>query len=122
MKEGMEEVRNARKMRLEHEELKKKQGFAGNVSRTHERDEIERLQGIIAQLQANSGSRINSRVAKKGEGDSNYELEFNLHQAETRIASLEQELQEKAKSYARELAMLRMKVAEKEAVMDGYRS
>jgi hypothetical protein len=33
---------------------------------------------------------------------------------------LEQELDEKSRAYARELAMLRMKLAEKEAVMDGY--
>ena len=91
----------------------------GKGSRSQERDEIERLQGIIAQLQ--SSSRTGSRGGK-GDGSTNYELEFKLHQAETRISSLEQELQENSRSYARELAMLRMKVAEKEAVMNGFRT
>ena len=53
-------------------------------------------------------------------GEADFELEFKLHQAETRVASLEAELQEKSRSFARELATLRMRLAEKEAVMDGY--
>jgi|LakMenEpi03Aug12_release.lakeMendotaPanAssembly.Ray.scaffolds.fasta_scaffold5681229_1 hypothetical protein len=58
------------------------------------------------------------KSTKEGEGfgggtGNNYELEFKLHQAETRIASLEEELQDKSRSYARELAMLRMRLAEK---------
>lgn len=72
MKQGMEEVRNARKMKLELEELKKKQGFVGGkASRTQQRDQIERLQGIIAQMQNSRGA---SRGGGKGDGDTNYEL------------------------------------------------
>ncbi len=51
-----------------------------------------------AKMQASSYSSTS-----KGENkdESLYELQFKLHQAETRIKSLEEELEEKSRSYGR---------------------
>lgn len=78
MREGMEEVRNARKTRLELEELKKgregREGEFRGSSRSHNRDEIERLQGIIAQLQANSKLGMSTGDGFGNNNNNNYEL------------------------------------------------
>lgn len=59
------------------------------------------------------GSTSSSRTGEEHKDQSIYELEFKLHQAETRIQSLEEELEEKSRSYGRELAMFKMKLVEK---------
>jgi hypothetical protein len=66
------------------------------------------------------GSSYSSKNGEDHKDQSLYELEFKLHQAETRIQSLEEELEEKSKSYGRELAIFKMKLVEKEAVFNGY--
>lgn len=122
MKDGMEEVRNARNTKLELEELKKKGTVSSGGSSAY-KEEINRLQMIIAELQRNQGSSMKgvnvSNVSSGSKGNS-YELEFKLYQAETRIESLEQELEQRSKSYARELATYKLKIAEKEAILDGF--
>jgi hypothetical protein len=75
MKDGMEEVRNARKMRVELEEMKKRDlgnGGSRTTSRGQDREEITRLQGIIAQLQAQGSGRTGSKAKDYGDGGSNY--------------------------------------------------
>lgn len=52
MKDGMEEVRQARKQKLELEEMKRRGGsnpnFSSSTGSRADREEIERLQRIIA--------------------------------------------------------------------------
>ena len=78
MREGMEEVRSARKMRLELEELKKgREGEYRGSSRGQSREEIERLQGIIAQLQSSNkfgGSTREGDGFGNNANNNNYEL------------------------------------------------
>ncbi len=66
------------------------------------------------------GSSYSSKSGEDDKGQSMYEMEFRLHQAQNRIQSLEEELEEKSRSYGRQLAMFKMKLAEKEAVFNGY--
>jgi hypothetical protein len=66
------------------------------------------------------GSSYSTKSKNNDKDESLYELQFKLHQAETRISSLEEELEEKSRSYGRELAMFKMKLVEKEAVLNGY--
>ena len=56
MKEGMEEVRNARNTRLELEQLKKRGGSMQSQGGSAYKEEIDRLQKIIADLQRNQAS------------------------------------------------------------------
>ena len=67
MENGMDEVRNARNTRLELEETKKKVGY-GSGSSSGYKEEIDRLQKIIADLQRNQHS---STASKKGMNVSN---------------------------------------------------
>jgi hypothetical protein len=126
MKDGMEEVRQARKYKLELEDMKKRGGNmhqSTSHSNKNERDEIERLQRIIAELQMQQSAKMQGSSYSSNNGDKDqslYELQFKLHQAETRIQCLEEELEEKSRSYGRELAMFKLKLVEKEAVLNGY--
>lgn len=109
MKDGTDEVRSARQTRIQLEQLKRRAINYGS-SNNSQNDEIVRLQRIIADLQKSKGNMQISNVSAVSNGNS-YELEFRLHQAQTRVESLEQELQERAKAYAREIAMYKLKVA-----------
>ena len=94
MKDGMEEVRQARKYKLELEDMKKRDGNmhqSTGHSNKNEREEIERLQRIIAELQMQQSAKMQGSSYSSNNGDKDqslYELQFKLHQAETRIQSL----------------------------------
>ncbi len=76
----MEEVRHARKYKLELEEMKKRGGNTGlhTSSSRNDREEIERLQRIIAELQMQQSAKMkgSSYSSKNGEekDQSVYEL------------------------------------------------
>ena len=88
----MEEVRVARQNKLELEEFRKKDVGQRMVNSRHggaDKAEIERLQGIIAELQQRNLKSSKGSLSGSGAGEGgNFELEFKLHQAETRVASL----------------------------------
>lgn len=68
--------------------------FSNSTGSRADREEIERLQRIIAELQMQQSAKMkgSSYSSKNGEDkdQSVYELEFRLHQAQTRIQSLEE--------------------------------
>ena len=69
MKDGMDEVRNARQMRIELQELKKKGNHhfhGGNHSA--QKQEIQRLQKVIAELQMKNGKNMN--ISNVSDGNS----------------------------------------------------
>lgn len=87
MSSGMSEVKQAQQTKLELEELKKRSMGHGRACTEHT-EEIARLQRIIAESQRNQKGGVQFSNVSNNSNANNYELEFKLHQAETRIESL----------------------------------
>ena len=84
--------------------------------------EIIRLQTIIKELQNDLANKRPISAEKKALKTEILELEVKYQKSKARIASLQLELDNSAKTYAKEIAALKLILAEKEALIENMRA
>ncbi|EAR89988.1 C2 domain protein (macronuclear) [Tetrahymena thermophila SB210] len=80
--------------------------------------EIAKLERVIADLQNQLNLKKPQTVMDADWENEKAEFEIKLYKAHARIEALQEELTENAKNYAKEIAQLKLVVAEKQAMLD----
>ena len=94
----------------------------GNIELEKSKKEITRLQTIINELQNDLSNKRPISAEKKELQNEILELEVKYQKANARISSLQKELESSAKNYAKEIAALKLILAEKEALIENMRA
>ena len=94
----------------------------GNIELEKSKKEIARLQTIINELQNDLSNKRPISAEKKELQNEILELEVKYQKANARINSLQKELESSAKNYAKEIAALKLILAEKEALIENMRA
>ena len=94
----------------------------GNIELEKSKKEINRLQTIINELQNDLSNKRPISAEKKELQNEILELEVKYQKANARISSLQKELESSAKNYAKEIAALKLILAEKEALIENMRA
>ena len=94
----------------------------GNIELEKSKKEINRLQTIIKELQNDLNNKRPISAEKKELQNEILELEVKYQKANARISSLQKELESSAKNYAKEIAALKLILAEKEALIENMRA
>lgn len=94
----------------------------GNQELEKSKKEISRLQTIITELQRDLSSKRPISAEKKELQNEILELEVKYQKANARVDSLQKELDNAAKNYAKEIAALKLILAEKEALIENMRA
>jgi hypothetical protein len=94
----------------------------GNVELEKSKKEIARLQTLINELQNDLSNKRPISAEKKELQNEILELEVKYQKANARISSLQKELETSAKNYAKEIAALKLILAEKEALIENMRA
>ncbi|MCQ2818064.1 MAG: hypothetical protein MJ252_12430 [archaeon] len=93
----------------------------GNAELEKSKKEIERLQTLVNELQEDLRNKRPISAEKKDLQNEILQLEVNCHKAQARIKSLEEELESTTRNNAKEIAALKMILAEKEALIENMR-
>ena len=94
----------------------------GNIELERSKKEVARLQTIISELQNDLNNKRPISAEKKELQNEILELEVKYQKANARISSLQKELETSAKNYAKEIAALKLILAEKEALIENMRA
>jgi hypothetical protein len=94
----------------------------GNIELEKSKKEVARLQNIISELQHDLNNKRPISAEKKELQNEILELEVKYQKANARISSLQKELETSAKNYAKEIAALKLILAEKEALIENMRA
>ena len=94
----------------------------GNIELEKSKKEVARLQNIISELQSDLNNKRPISAEKKELQNEILELEVKYQKANARISSLQKELDTSAKNYAKEIAALKLILAEKEALIENMRA
>ena len=94
----------------------------GNMELEKSKKEVARLQTIIRELQNDLNNKRPISAEKKELQNEILELEVKYQKANARISSLQKELESSAKNYAKEIAALKLILAEKEALIENMRN
>jgi len=94
----------------------------GNIELERSKKEVARLQTIISELQNDLNNKRPISAEKKELQNEILELEVKYQKANARISSLQKELESSAKNYAKEIAALKLILAEKEALIENMRA
>ena len=94
----------------------------GNIELEKSKKEIARLQTVINELQNDLHNKRPISAEKKELQNEILELEVKYQKANARISSLQKELDSSAKTYAKEIAALKLILAEKEALIENMRA
>ena len=94
----------------------------GNIELEKSKKEVARLQTIINELQNDLSNKRPISAEKKELQNEILELEVKYQKANARINSLQKELDSSAKNYAKEIAALKLILAEKEALIENMRA
>ena len=94
----------------------------GNIELEKSKKEVARLQTIINELQNDLSNKRPISAEKKELQNEILELEVKYQKANARISSLQKELESSAKNYAKEIAALKLILAEKEALIENMRA
>ena len=94
----------------------------GNIELEKSKKEVARLQNIISELQSDLNNKRPISAEKKELQNEILELEVKYQKANARISSLQKELDNSAKNYAKEIAALKLILAEKEALIENMRA
>ena len=94
----------------------------GNIELEKSKKEIARLQTIVRELQNDLNNKRPISAEKKELQNEILELEVKYQKANARINSLQKELETSAKNYAKEIAALKLLLAEKEALIENMRA
>ena len=94
----------------------------GNIELERSKKEIARLQTLINELQNDLSNKRPISAEKKELQNEILELEVKYQKANARISSLQKELESSAKNYAKEIAALKLILAEKEALIENMRA
>jgi len=94
----------------------------GNTELEKSKKEISRLQTIINELQNDLSNKRPISAEKKELQNEILELEVKYQKANARISALQKELESSAKNYAKEIAALKLILAEKEALIENMRA
>ena len=93
----------------------------GNTELEKSKKEISRLQTIINELQNDLSNKRPISAEKKELQNEILELEVKYQKANARISALQKELESSAKNYAKEIAALKLMLAEKQALIENMR-
>ena len=94
----------------------------GNIELEKSKKEITRLQKIIDELKNDLSNKRPISAEKKELEYEISDLEVKYQKANARISSLQKELESSAKNYAKEIAALKLILAEKEALIENMRA
>jgi hypothetical protein len=94
----------------------------GNIELEKSKKEVARLQTIVNELQNDLNNKRPISAEKKELQNEILELEVKYQKANARISSLQKELETSAKNYAKEIAALKLILAEKEALIENMRA
>ena len=94
----------------------------GNIELEKSKKEVARLQTIINELQNDLSNKRPISAEKKELQNEILELEVKYQKANARINYLQKELDSSAKNYAKEIAALKLILAEKEALIENMRA
>ena len=94
----------------------------GNIELEKSKKEVARLQTIVNELQNDLNNKRPISAEKKELQNEILELEVKYQKANARINSLQKELDTSAKNYAKEIAALKLILAEKEALIENMRA
>ena len=94
----------------------------GNIELEKSKKEVARLQTIVNELQNDLNNKRPISAEKKELQNEILELEVKYQKANARISSLQKELDSSAKNYAKEIAALKLILAEKEALIENMRA
>lgn len=94
----------------------------GNVELEKSKKEILKLQNVIKELQNDLANKRPISAEKKALKSEILELEVKYQKSKARIASLQLELDTSAKTYAKEIAALKLILSEKEALIENMRA
>ena len=94
----------------------------GNIELEKSKKEVARLHTIITELQNDLNNKRPISAEKRELKNEILELEVKYQKANARISSLQKELDSSAKNYAKEIAALKLILAEKEALIENMRA